>query len=61
VARRRLRISGLIRRWWINQRLLPGFHSPPAKARVCVRTVATALQRLKALGILTWVRHCAES
>ena len=31
---------------------------PPAG--VCVRTVASALQRLKALGILNWVRRCAE-
>ena len=26
-----------------------------------MRTVASALQRLKALGILNWVRRCAES
>ncbi len=26
---------------------------------MCERTVATALQRLKALGILAWVRRCA--
>jgi hypothetical protein len=31
------------------------------KANVCERTVATALQRLRALGILNWVRRCAES
>jgi hypothetical protein len=29
--------------------------------RLRVRTVASALQRLKALGILHWVRRCAES
>ena len=32
-----------------------------SKAGVCVRTVATALQRLRELGILNWVRRCAES
>ena len=31
------------------------------KAGVCVRTVATALARLRELGILNWVRRCAES
>ena len=31
-----------------------------AKAGVCVRTVATALQRLRELEILNWVRRCAE-
>jgi hypothetical protein len=28
------------------------------KANVCVRTVATALKRLRELGILNWVRRC---
>jgi hypothetical protein len=28
---------------------------------VCERTVATALARLRELGILHWVRRCAES
>jgi hypothetical protein len=27
----------------------------------CIRTVATALARLRELGILNWVRRCAES
>jgi hypothetical protein len=31
------------------------------KANVCERTVATAIKRLKALGILNWVRRCAET
>jgi len=31
------------------------------KANVCERTVRNALARLKALGILNWVRRCAES
>ena len=31
-----------------------------AKAGVCVRTIATALKRLRERGILNWVRRCAE-
>jgi hypothetical protein len=42
-------------------RLDPSYAAIAAKAGVCVRTVASALQRLKALGILNWVRRCAES
>ena len=42
-------------------RLDPSYAAIARKAGVCVRTVATALQRLKALGILNWVRRCAES
>jgi hypothetical protein len=38
----------------------PSYAAIAAKAGVCVRTVASALQRLKALGILNWVRRCAE-
>jgi hypothetical protein len=30
------------------------------KAGVCVHTVATALKHLRELGILNWVRRCAE-
>jgi hypothetical protein len=41
-------------------RLDPSYAAIAAKAGVCVRTVANALQRLKALGILNWVRRCAE-
>jgi hypothetical protein len=41
-------------------RLDPSYAAIAAKAGVCVRTVATALARLKALGILNWVRRCAE-
>jgi hypothetical protein len=41
-------------------RLDPSYAAIAAKAGVCVRTVASALQRLKALGILAWVRRCAE-
>ena len=42
-------------------RLDPSYAAIAAKAGVCVRTVATALARLRELGILNWVRRCAES
>ena len=42
-------------------RLDPSYAAIAAKAGVCVRTVASALQRLKALGILSWARRGAES
>lgn len=38
----------------------PSYAAIARKANVCERTVANALQRLKALGILNWVRRCAE-
>ena len=42
-------------------RLDPFYAAIAAKAGVCVRTVATALKRLRELGILNWVRRCAET
>jgi hypothetical protein len=42
-------------------RLDPSYAAIAAKAGVCVRTVASALARLRDLGILAWVRRCAES
>jgi hypothetical protein len=42
-------------------RLDPSYAAIAARAGVCVRTVATALARLRELGILNWVRRCAES
>jgi hypothetical protein len=42
-------------------RLDPSYAAIAHKAGVCVRTVATALARLRELGILNWVRRCAES
>jgi len=42
-------------------RLDPSYEAIAAKAGVCVRTVATALKRLRDLGILAWVRRCAKS
>jgi hypothetical protein len=41
-------------------RLDPSYAAIAAKAGVCVRTVATALAKLRKLGILNWVRRCAE-
>ena len=42
-------------------RLDPSYAAITRKAGVCVRTVAAALKRLRELGILNWVRRCAES
>jgi len=42
-------------------RLDPSYAAIARKANVCERTVASALQRLKSLGILNWARRCAES
>ena len=42
-------------------RLDPSYQAIARKAGVCVRTVATALARLRDLGILDWVRRCAET
>src|SRR5262249_21642623 len=42
-------------------RLDPSYAAIARKANVCERTVASALQRLRSLGILNWVRRCAES
>jgi hypothetical protein len=42
-------------------RLDPSHAAIARKANVCERTVRYALRRLKDLGILNWVRRCAES
>jgi len=42
-------------------RLDPSYAEIARKANVCQRTVATALKRLRELGILNWVRRCSES
>jgi hypothetical protein len=39
----------------------PSYEAIARRANVCARTVATALKRLRELGILNWVRRCAES
>ena len=41
-------------------RLDPSQATIARKANVCERTVATAIKRLRELGILNWVRRCAE-
>ena len=41
-------------------RLDPSYEAIAAKAGVCRRAVADALQRLKALGLLYWQRRCRE-
>ncbi len=42
-------------------RLDPSYAAIARKANVCERTVATALKRLRDVGILNWVRRCAKS
>jgi hypothetical protein len=42
-------------------RLDPSYEAIARKANICVRAVASALQRLKELRILNWARRCKES
>ena len=46
---------------YASGRLDPSYAAIARKANVCERTVATAIKRLRELGILNWVRRCAES
>lgn len=46
---------------YTSGRLDPSYAAIARKANVCERTVANALRRLRELGILNWVRRCAES
>ena len=46
---------------YASGRLDPSYDAIARKANVCRRTVATALKRLRELGILNWVRRCADS
>ena len=46
---------------YASGRLDPSYAAIARKANLCERTVATALKRLRTLGILNWVRRCAES
>ena len=46
---------------YASGRLDPSQAAIARAANVCERTVRNALARLKALGILNWVRRCAES
>jgi hypothetical protein len=45
---------------YTSGRLDPSYAAIARRANVCERTVATALQKLRAAGILNWVRRCAE-
>jgi hypothetical protein len=46
---------------YTSGRLDPSYAAIARKANVCQRTVANAVKRLRELGILNWVRRCAES
>jgi hypothetical protein len=41
-------------------RLDPSYKAIARKANICEHTVSDALKRLAALGIITWIRRCAE-
>lgn len=41
-------------------RLDPSYNAIQRKTRLCRQTVATALARLKQLGIINWIRRCSE-
>lgn len=41
-------------------RLDPSYRAIQKKTRLCRQTVARALARLKALGIINWIRRCRE-
>src|SRR4051794_23720757 len=45
---------------YASGRLDPSQAAIARKARMCERTVAKALQKLKLLGILNWLRRCHE-
>src|ERR1700722_17739873 len=45
---------------YASGRLDPSYAAIARKANVCERTVASALRRLRELGILNWVRRCSE-
>jgi hypothetical protein len=46
---------------YASGQLDPSYEAIARKAIVCVRTVGNALRRLKQLGILNWMRRCAET
>jgi hypothetical protein len=45
---------------YASGQLDPSYAAIARKANVCERTVANALHRLRDLGILNWVRRCAD-
>jgi hypothetical protein len=46
---------------YASGRLDPSYAAIARKANVCQRTVANALARLRAHGLLHWIRRCAET
>jgi hypothetical protein len=46
---------------WRSGRLDPSYAAIARASNLCRRSVATALRRLKDLGIVDWVRRCAET
>ena len=46
---------------YASGRLDPSYAAIARKANVCARTVATALQKLKSLGILNWAQRSEEA
>ena len=46
---------------WRSGRLDPSYAAIARAANVCVRSVATAIKRLRDLGIIDWTRRCAET
>ena len=46
---------------YASGQLDPSYAAIARKANVCQRTVGNALRRLKELGILNWMRRCAET
>jgi hypothetical protein len=46
---------------YASGRLDPSHAAIARKANVCERTVRNAIKRLRELGVLNWVRRCAES
>ena len=46
---------------YTSGQLDPSYAAIARKANVCMRTVGNALRRLKELGIVNWVRRCAET
>lgn len=46
---------------WRSGRLDPSYSAIAKAANVCRRSVATAIKRLRNLGIIGWTRRCAET
>ena len=46
---------------WRSGRLDPSYAAIARASNLCRRTVATALRRLRDLGIIDWTRRCAET